>query len=317
MMRAAAVLLALLVSGCASAPGADFSFALIGDLGYTPAQEPQVDRVFADLAKERLAFVVHDGDLGSPSNGSCTDQHWARRLAQFEASPQPLIYTPGDNEWTDCHAGEGLPQFQALERLRDLRAQFFSSERSFGRQTLALTRQAGYPENARWSMGDITFITLHVVGSNNGRGYTRERDEEVAARVAADIAWMREGFTAAQAGRAVMIIQQANMWPEFTPFPGGKPKEPSGYTELREALETEVIAFGKPVVLVHGDSHYFRIDKPLPARRGGPAIENFTRVETFGAPNHHWVQVFVSRDDPNVFTFRQRIVESNVQRRSR
>jgi hypothetical protein len=97
MMRTAALLLALL-AGCASQPGGDFSFALIGDLGYTPAQEPMVDRVFADLAKERLAFVVHDGDLGSPSNGSCTNEHWAKRLAQFQALPQPLIYTPGDNE---------------------------------------------------------------------------------------------------------------------------------------------------------------------------------------------------------------------------
>jgi hypothetical protein len=275
-----------------------------------------VDRVFAALGTERLAFVVHDGDLGSPRYGSCTDEHWARRLAQFEASPQPLIYTPGDNEWTDCHAGEGLPQFQALERLRDLRSTFFNRPQSFGRQTIALTRQAGYPENARWSMGEISFMTLHVVGSNNGRGYTRERDDEVAARSAANIAWMREGFAAAQSSRAVMIIQQANMWPEFPPFPGGKPKEPSGFTELREALERAVVAYGKPVVLVHGDSHYFRVDKPFRARSGLPPIDNFTRVETFGAPSHHWVQVFVNRDDPNVFSFRQRIVESNLQRRS-
>jgi hypothetical protein len=315
MHRSLVVLIAL-VAGCAGAPRDDFSFALIGDLGYTPAQEPMVDRVFAALGPERLAFVVHDGDLGSPSNGSCTDEHWARRLAQFEASPQPLIYTPGDNEWTDCHAGEGLPQFQALERLRALRARFFSSERSFGRQSLALARQAGYPENARWSMGEISFMTLHVVGSNNGRGYTRERDDEVAARTAANIAWMREGFAAAQSSRAVMIIQQANMWPEFPPFPGGKPKEPSGFTELREALERAVVAYGKPVVLVHGDSHYFRIDKPFRARSGLPPIDNFTRVETFGAPSHHWVQVFVNRDDPNVFAFRPRLVEANIQRRS-
>src|SRR5438045_2255152 len=64
MTRAAALLLALL-AGCASGARDDFSFALIGDLGYTPAQEPMVDRVFGALNAERLAFVVHDGDLGS------------------------------------------------------------------------------------------------------------------------------------------------------------------------------------------------------------------------------------------------------------
>jgi hypothetical protein len=44
----------------------------------------------------------------------------------------------------------------------------------------------------------------------------------------------------------------------------------------------------------------------------GPAIENFTRVETFGDPHHHWVQVTVDPADPNVFTFRPRIVPANV-----
>ena len=75
------------------------------------------------------------------------------------------------------------------------------------------------------------------------------------------------------------------------------------------------IAFGKTVVLVHGDSHYFRIDKPLGRRPNVAAIENFTRVETFGQPNHHWLHVTVDPDDPNVFTFRQRIVTANILKR--
>jgi len=319
-MRLRAFATAVLLAGCAQAPP-ELSFALIGDLGYTREQEPMVDRVFAALQREPLAFVVHDGDLGSPPNGSCTNELWARRLAQFQGSPHPLIYTPGDNDWTDCHADEGAPGYEPLERLAALRRAFFASGRSLGQRTIALTRQPDYPENARWQIGDITFLTLHVVGSNNNRGRSREGDAEYAARSAANLAWMREGFAAAQASRAVMVLQQANIFPQFPPFPGGGPKEPSGYTELREALEREAIAFRRPVVLVHGDSHYFRVDKPLgfrPARGGAgvPSLENFTRVETFGAPNHHWVQVLVSRDDPNVFTFRPRLVEGNIQRRS-
>jgi hypothetical protein len=276
-----------------------------------------VDRVLDAINAEPLAFVVHDGDLGSPRAGSCSNQLWARRLEQFQSLRHPLIYTPGDNEWTDCHESEA-PGYEPLERLASLRRSFFATGESLGQRPLRLTRQAGYPENARWSMGDITFLTLHVVGSNNNRGRTAQGDAEYAARTAADLAWMREGFAAAVAGgsRAVMIVQQGNIFPQFPPFPGGGPKEPSGYTELREALEREALAFRRPVVLVHGDSHYFRIDKPLrrsESNAGRPSLENFTRVETFGAPNHHWVQVFVSADDPNVFTFRPRIVQSNVQ----
>ena len=319
-MRLTTAALALFIAGCASSPGADFSFALIGDLGYTPAQEPLVENVLREINAEPLAFVIHDGDLGSPPNGSCTNELWARRLAQFQRSVHPLVYTPGDNEWTDCHAAEGAPGYEPLERLAALRAMFFRTNESLGQRAIALVRQAGYPENARWSHGDVTFITLHVVGSNNNRGRTPEGDAEYAARNAADIAWLREGFAAARASRAVMIIQQANMFPDFPPFPGGGPKEPSGFTELRDALEREASAYRKPVVLVHGDSHFFRIDKPLGFRRvrgaaATPQLENFTRVETFGAPNHHWAQAFVRRDDPNVFTFRQRLVEGNIQRR--
>jgi hypothetical protein len=135
----------------------DFSFALFGDLGYRPEQEPLVDNVLADINRTPLAFVVHVGDLGSPRAGSCTDAFWAHRLEQFRASSNPLIYTPGDNEWTDCHEQQGAPGADPLERLGKLRNVFFESERSFGQRSIALTRQsqgadpkfANYRENAR------------------------------------------------------------------------------------------------------------------------------------------------------------------------
>jgi hypothetical protein len=111
-------------------------------------------------------------------------------------------------------------------------------------------------------------------------------------------------------------MQQANPFPEFSPAPG-TPQKPSGFSDLRMQLQNEATAFGKPVVLIHADSHFFRIDKPL-APRGArdpnviPAFENFTRVETFGSPYHHWVQVAADASDPDVFTFRPRIVAANL-----
>ena len=83
------------------------------------------------------------------------------------------------------------------------------------------------------------------------------------------------------------------------------------------SLEAEVLAFGKPVVLLHGDTHFFRVDKPLfRSTEAGPKnlgrqIENFTRVETFGFPEAHWVSVLVDLDDPHVFTFKEQIVDKN------
>jgi hypothetical protein len=327
LYSAVGLFMAGLVAMSAPAPAQepqDFTFGLFGDLAYSPAQEPLLDNVLADLDRVRLAFVVHVGDLGSPRAGSCTDELWARRLAQFRASAHPLIYTPGDNEWTDCHDKQGAPGGDPLERLAKLRAVFFAGEQSFGQRGIPLARQsrsadatlAKYRENARWDLGGITFVTLHVTGSNNGLGRTPEGDAEFAERNAADLAWLREGFEHAKAvnSRAVMILQQANMFPEFPPFPGGAKPESSGFTELRTALAKEAVAFGKSVVLVNGDSHYFRVDKPYMRLRkpDEPAIENVTRVETFGAPHHHWVHVTVDAADPNVFTFRPRIVAPNV-----
>jgi hypothetical protein len=301
-----------------------FNFGLIGDLAYSQEEEPRLENVLADLDRTPLAFVVHVGDLGSPRTGACTDALLARRLAQFRASSNPLIYTPGDNEWTDCHDQQGFPGGNPLERLAKLRELFFVGEESFGRRTLPLIRQsaggdaklAKYRENVRWEFGGITFVTLHVVGSNNNRGRTAENDAEFAERNAADLVWLRESFARAKSSDspAVMILQQANIFPDFPPFPGDPKQEPSGFTELREAIANEARAFGKPVVLVHGDSHYFRIDKPFMRLRKAdePALESFTRVETFGTPHDHWVEVTADPADSNVFTFRQRIVSANL-----
>jgi hypothetical protein len=305
----------------------EFTFALIGDLGYVPSEEPWTESVFSAISQDSaLAFVIHDGDLSSPRFG-CTDEMLQRRLAQFNALPHPLIYTPGDNEWTDCHDGQNVKGGNPLDRLAKLRDVFFQGEQSLGKRTMPLLRQSQsaefskYRENVRWEFGGVTFVTLHVTGSNNGLGRIPDEDAEYAERNKANMAWLRQAFAHARSSnsRAVMIIQQANMWPEWPPFPG-KPGKPSGFTDLRNLLEEEATAFGKPVVLVHGDSHYFRIDNPYrkdgaAGQRPMPSVENFLRVETFGTPNHHWLHVTVSPDDPNVFTFRPRIVAANVVKR--
>ena len=305
-----------------------FTFALIGDLGYVPSEEPWLENVLADLNKDStLSFVVHVGDLSSPRYG-CTDEMQARRLAQFNALSQPLVYTPGDNDWTDCHEGQGVKGFDPLERLAKVRTVFFQGEQSLGKRALPLLRQSRdaafvkYRENVRWDQGGVTFVTLHVPGSNNGLGRSPEGDAEFDERNKANMTWLRQTFAHAKANnsRAVMVMQQANMFPEILPFPG-KPETPSGFTDLRALLEQEATAFQKPVVLVNGDSHYFRIDNPLrknapPGQRIPPSLENFLRVETFGTPNHHWLHVTVEPSDPNVFVFRPRIVSANVIKRN-
>ena len=92
---------------------------------------------------------------------------------------------------------------------------------------------------------------------------------------------------------------------------------PDGFQAFLTALREEVIKFKKPVAYVHGDTHYFRVDKPF-LDSAGARLENFLRIETFGdnAPNGtndvNWVKVVVDPDSREVFIIQPQIVPGNV-----
>jgi hypothetical protein len=87
------------------------------------------------------------------------------------------------------------------------------------------------------------------------------------------------------------------------------PHDWDAFPDYVEALRSFTEAFSGQVALVHGD--YFKIDKPLNGPSGG-VLANFTRVETFGARNTHWVSATINPGDPNLFEFQPRIVPANV-----
>jgi hypothetical protein len=336
------VALLSLVLGCASArPAAEagatrFEFALIGDQQYNEASEAQFPRLMADVDRSSVSFVVHVGDFKAGTSMPCTDDLFESRKRQFDDSRHPFIFTPGDNDWTDCH-NERAGKYEPIERMAKLRTIFFAEGRSLGRRKIALQGQGDDPrytkfrENVRWSHGGVLFATIHMVGDNNNLGRTPEQDAEYRERDAANLAWLRDVFAMAKRGnsRAVALFTQAN--PRFERgYPAGRvrslgirpaPTTVSGFTTFLTALEAEVVAFGKPVALLHGDTHYFRVDKPL-FRTGeessgdrGRQVENFTRVESFGFPEAHWIRVIVDPNHPGVFTFREEIVAANRFRR--
>lgn len=316
-------------------------FALIGDMPYDARQEKEFANVMRDVNSADLAFVVHDGDFwwdgiawketteGYPP---CSDETFAHRLELVKGSRHPYILTPGDNDWADCHRAKPN-SYDPLERLAKFRKTFFSTGHSLGQEKIRLTRQsensryAAYRENVRWVYGDVLFVTLHMIGSNNNLGRTPEMDKEYEERNAANLAWMKEAFALAKknGNRALMIIAQANpqfenTWPAslqgryMLKGLGIKPpkeRRQTGFDSLLTELEKETLAFGRPVAYVHGDTHTFRIDKPLVGSKSGRMIENFTRVETIGYPDTHWIRVTIDPSDPNVFRFRQEIVREN------
>ncbi len=307
------------------------SFALVGDVPYGAADEPKFDRVIQAVnATPRVRFVLHTGDIKGGGE-RCDDALLLRRFEQFQRFSMPFVFTPGDNDWTDCHRttnGTYLP----TERLDRLRSIFFPQPgvTSGGRKALVQTQAAQpgfatFVENTMWHFGGAVIGTVHVVGSNNNLAPWNQLDPgdtvltpradriaEFQARQAAAVAWIDTVFNAAATSNAagVLLAMQAN--PVFE-LPATDPSR-AGFNAVLERITARAIGFGKPVVIAHGDSHYFRVDKPLRAattNAGTQTVENVTRVENFGAQEVHWVEVIVNAQDPEVFRFEQRIIDAN------
>jgi Calcineurin-like phosphoesterase len=307
------------------------TFALIGDTNYSATETPKVDRVIAAInADKKVKFVIHNGDIKSGSS-LCDDATIQSHFTQLNALKKPWMFTPGDNEWTDCHRPKA-GKFNPIERLAFVRKVFYpQSGYSLGPDPIKLTSQsktAGYEtfvENTLWQRAGVTFAMVHVIGSNNdldpwtgidaADSYATpraDRSAEFVAREKANLAWLDTIFDQALKSKSagILIAMQAN--PNFE-LPATD-QQRAGFNNFLDKLTALTLAFGKPVVLTHGDSHYTRVDKPLLAATtdsGPQSVENFTRVETFGSPNVHWLRVTVDKKDANVFRVEQRVIAEN------
>lgn len=329
----AAGLIAATSLGAAEAPPrSGESFALIGDTPYGSLEVQKLDVVIDEINRSRhVRFVLHTGDVKDGSE-RCDDALLLRRFRQFQRVQTAFIVTPGDNDWTDCHRtsnGGYLP----TERLARFRQIFYPDPSSTtGQQPAAVQSQSTLPgfetyvENVMWPFNGTTMATVHVVGSGNNLvpwhqldandTVARPRADRIAefrAREAAALAWIDTVFDAAtQSDSAgVMIAMQAD--PRFE-IPAGAPAR-QGFDRILEKLVERTIAFRKPVLLAHGDTHRFRVDRPLagPVGPSGSAPpKNFTRVENFGSPHVHWVEIVVDHRNPDVFTVIPHTVDANV-----
>ena len=297
-----------------------YTYAVIGDVPYGDAQIkafPQwIDQINAD---KDVRLVQHVGDI---KNGSmrCDDSYFSMIKTQFDRFADPLVYTPGDNEWTDCHrANNGA--YNPLERLDAVRKTFFAKANTTnGRPEHINSISKNFPEITTWRKAKVSFTALHVVGSNddlaawNGIGKTAATPEQVAeekARMAANIAALRSTFADAKKhkSRAVSISMQADMFdPTYdVPWANG-----SAFKPLIEELIKQANNFDGPVYLFNGDSHVYNSDQPLAAGskwldfygvRG--SANNLTRVTVDGSSNNKdWLKVSVV-DGPQVLSWKR------------
>jgi len=188
---------------------AAFDVAVIGDVPYgtSPTDTRQLvlhPRFIAAInADADLSFVTHIGDTHAGKQ-YCTEEYNKTIFEQWSAFKKPLIYTPGDNEWMDCHkAKEGGGSFNKatgkidyvvdaagkfvdyakgdpIANLELVRSMFFAKPGLTLGAPMQVHSQAvefnpahpadkAFVENVWWEKAGVLFVTLNIPGgSNNG-----------------------------------------------------------------------------------------------------------------------------------------------------
>jgi hypothetical protein len=231
------------------------AFGILGDVPYSAAEVEKLDRIIDEMNAQALEFVVHVGDLGhSTLAQACSDGWLEQRKAQLARIRHRLIVIPGDNEWSDC-ARHGIDPMARLRKWREL---FCETPRE-------------YCEHARWESGGWVFVTLNVPGSNNNL-----RHPEHAPRMQAVFAELDAAAKLAEQRAGLVVLLHAN--------PFFYPRLRDGYAELKNRLRTLASRMLGKVILIHGDTHIYHDDEPLPGLR---------RIEVWGSPFISWLRVSV------------------------
>jgi hypothetical protein len=271
-------------------------FFAVGDVPYSESEVRPLQALLAAAAAQHPPFIVHVGDIKSGSS-RCTDANLYQIAAIFRALPVPVVYTPGDNEWTDCDrfAAGGFDPRARLARVREV---FFGDPGILRLADLGVVHaDSGLPEVYRFLSGGVLFVALHIVGSDNG--YRRDDPAamaEFAAREAANEAFLNDSLAAAKAqdARALVLLMQAD--PVFERVPG-----PRGFRRLKSQLVALVDRFPGPVLVLHGDTHSYRQDRPLLDPEHGLPDERLERVEVPGSPTIGGVWITVDPQAPEPF----------------
>jgi hypothetical protein len=300
--------------------GDSYTFAVIGDIPYGPTQIAHFPQVVQQINTDpQVQLVAHLGDIKDGSS-VCSDEYFTQVKAQFDKFSDPLVYTVGDNEWTDCHrANNG--SYDPLERLAKIRSTFFPKPGyTLGQHPDKVTSQAaqGVPEDVRYTRANVAFAALHIVGSNNSlapwtgkTGPTPQQTAEVLGRTAAVIQSIRETFAQARAehNKSVVLQTQADMFDPTVANPTYA--DYFAFQPIVRAIAQESADFNGPVYLFNGDSHVYNDDQPLAAGSKWLSlygvdrpVSNLTRVTVDGSTGvDNYLRVTIDPRDRNVLSW--------------
>lgn len=295
------------------------TLAVIGDMPYgasaTDTTEFNANPQFiaAINADATVSLVLHAGDIHSGKE-YCTESYDTAVANQWAAFTKPLVYTPGDNEWADCHkkkqgggeynASTGMIDYvmsngsvasyaggDPLANLALVRSIFFATPGQTLGARMAVHTQASefdkahptdsaYVENVWFEQSKVLIATVNIPGgSNNGTAnwfktpsMSPAQSLEVINRSGATLRWLDAVFAKAKANgdSALLLMAQADMWD----LDGNavSAQTLTQYKQYIDKIAALAADFGKPVLMINGDSHFYRSDNPLV--KGAPcAIE--------------------------------------------
>jgi hypothetical protein len=302
-------MLTLTIFGVGVCTAQSFSFVALGDMPYGNQNKTYLSyrSLIETINHSKPKFSIHVGDFKSGSS-LCSDSEFAEQLKHFSMFEAGVVFTPGDNDWTDCWRSNN-GGYDPQERLRKIREDFFKPEVSLGKSPLRLVSQPHihpkfdrYVENQRWVVDEVLFVTLHIVGSNNNfESRDAEAIKEFFERDAANIAWIRSAFDLAHQNkyRAIVFAFQADvlvsrsMWEDFPSWSGFR-------NSVAQTLLPLAKDWAQPVLLIHGDGHQYHFDQPFKLK--GAVIPNVTRLEVPGASDVRAVNVTIDLEKEKVFS---------------
>ncbi|WP_262692382.1 hypothetical protein [Kordiimonas aestuarii] len=265
---------------------ADVDFVAFGDMPYNAEQVGRMKSLAHHPALEGASFAIFYGDTKSGGT-RCTVAELGGNKKLIEAIVDaPLFFTPGDNDWTDCDR-KGDDELKVLDTI--LMPLYFRPEARPENDPRAkpewqIVRQGGQLENARWTAGGTMFATFHIVATGNGREEIKIGDKpmnfaRVDARDAANLTWLAETFGAAKDADSLVLT----MHTDPTKTRDGLPvcdqtirSKCDPYRPFLEALGEEAAAFGKPVLVIHGDTN------PYCVQDGYLGVTNMQRLNGTG-----------------------------------
>jgi hypothetical protein len=250
------------------------SIIVLADTPYSDKEKEMLQgpngELYRLINKIKPSVVMHLGDL-KHGGDSCTDTLLTEhKILLHQVSPGNVIYTPGDNDWTDCDRSSLTKSFDELERLDFLIKLMYQTPPLLDENLPSITAQSTQVENKLWINERLAMSTIHLVGTSNGRAYIGKSEQDKALAEADkrdknNLTWLKKIETKAQEFDALIIGFQADIYQnkvlQRELCDNKAEKDCDAFSAYRQAFIDLAKRINKPVLVSHGDTGDFCFEK--------------------------------------------------------